>query len=75
MMLRVITCCELTCAHYFMIWLVSNTHFRAAQAAKQLSATRTSEREEVGSLVFNSFVFMQVRTPLTYLGISDLHCA
>ena len=61
-------------AHDFMIWLGSDTPFRAVQAAKQLYATRASEREEVGSLVFNSFVFMQVHTPLTYSGISVLHC-
>ena len=47
----------------------------AAQAAKQLYATRVYERQEIGSLVFNSFVFMQVRTQsISFFTLPTLHC-
>ena len=50
------------CKLYSMLYVSSKPASDAAQAAKQLYATRIHEREEVGSLVFNSFVFMQVHT-------------
>ena len=59
--LRTSTSCVQACKLLSACYYISKPALNVAQAAKQLYATRSDERQEVGSLVFNSFVFMQVQ--------------